>query len=108
MPMNSSVSQNSAVVPILLAIILGGLSGWAIGPDARFGGFEPLRLFELLGTVFLNLLKVLMEFKRQGLLIRTCKITKNVNTQTLSMTVTVARLAEKEAPAARQRPGSGF
>jgi len=60
MPMNSSVSHNSAVVPILLAIILGGLSGWAIGPDTRFGGFEPLRLFELLGTVFLNLLKMLI------------------------------------------------
>jgi len=38
----------------------GALLGWLIGPDARIGDFDPVRFFDFLGTLFINLLKMLI------------------------------------------------
>ncbi len=38
----------------------GALLGWLLGPDARIGPFDPVRFFDFLGTLFINLLKMLI------------------------------------------------
>ena len=39
---------------------LGALVGWVTGPAAHIGGLEIIRIFEFLGTLFVNLLKMLI------------------------------------------------
>ncbi len=41
-------------------MVAGALLGWLLGPDARLGPFDPVRFFEFLGTLFINLLKMLI------------------------------------------------
>jgi Na+/H+-dicarboxylate symporter len=53
-------SRPAPVAPILVAMVAGALLGWLIGPDARLGPFDPVRFFEFLGTLFINLLKMLI------------------------------------------------
>ena len=56
----SGESQPTPVLPILIAMLAGGLTGWLIGPDGRLGTVELLPFFDLLGTMFINLLKMII------------------------------------------------
>lgn len=56
----ASTSKPIPVAPILIAMALGALIGWLTGPDAHIGAFEPIRLFDFIGTLFINLLKMLI------------------------------------------------
>jgi proton glutamate symport protein len=48
------------VAPILIAMFAGALTGWWLGPDAALGSFKLLALFDTVGTMFINLLKMLI------------------------------------------------
>ncbi len=48
------------VTPILIAMALGALAGWLTGPEGHIGDFQILSLFDFLGTLFINLLKMLI------------------------------------------------
>lgn len=56
----ASPSRPIPVTPILIALIVGALVGWLAGPDAGFGNFKLVSLFEFLGTLFINMLKMLI------------------------------------------------
>jgi len=49
-----------AATPILVAMVMGALAGWLIGPEGRLGTVELLGFCSFLGTVFLNLLKMVV------------------------------------------------
>jgi Na+/H+-dicarboxylate symporter len=49
-----------AATPILIAMVLGAIAGALIGPGGRIGGVELLGFFEFLGTIFINLLKMVV------------------------------------------------
>ncbi len=51
-------SRGSNATPILVAMVLGALVGWFLGPAGTVGGFDLLPLFEFLGTIFINMLKM--------------------------------------------------
>jgi proton glutamate symport protein len=53
-------SKSTPVVPILVAMVAGGLTGWLLGADAAIGSFKLLPFFDLVGTLFVNLLKMLI------------------------------------------------
>jgi proton glutamate symport protein len=53
-------SRPIAATPILVAMVLGAVVGWLIGPTGKVGGVEVLGLFEFLGTLFINLLKMVV------------------------------------------------
>src|SRR5215207_11552037 len=53
-------SKPAPVVPILIAMVVGGFTGWLLGPDASVGSFKLLPLFDLIGSLFINLLKMLI------------------------------------------------
>jgi Na+/H+-dicarboxylate symporter len=53
-------SRPIAATPILVAMAIGAVVGWLIGPTGKVGGVEVLGLFEFLGTVFINLLKMVV------------------------------------------------
>src|ERR1700761_7805134 len=44
-----------SATPILLAMLIGALVGWLLGPEAKILGF-----FDFLGTAFINLLKMVV------------------------------------------------
>src|SRR3954469_21903645 len=48
------------VLPILVAMLAGAITGWWLGPDAAIGNFKLLALFDTVGTMFINLLKMLI------------------------------------------------
>jgi Na+/H+-dicarboxylate symporter len=52
------------VLPILIAMLAGGLVGWLIrrylGDDGAIGTFKLVPLFDLIGTMFINLLKMII------------------------------------------------
>jgi len=56
----SAESQPAPVLPILIAMLAGALTGYLLGPDASIGSFKLLTLFDLVGTLFINLLKMLI------------------------------------------------
>jgi proton glutamate symport protein len=57
----ATTDNNSApIYPILLAMVAGALVGWIVGPDGSVGSIKLLPLFDLLGTLFINLLKMLI------------------------------------------------
>jgi len=58
--MAASQSRPIAATPILVAMALGATVGWLIGPEGRIGGVEVLGFFEFLGTLFINLLKMVV------------------------------------------------
>jgi proton glutamate symport protein len=58
--MAASESRPIAATPILVAMALGAFVGWLIGPEGRVGGVEVLGFFEFLGTLFINLLKMVV------------------------------------------------
>lgn len=49
-----------AATPILVAMVCGALAGWLVGPAGKIGGVEVQGLFEFLGTIFINLLKMVV------------------------------------------------
>jgi proton glutamate symport protein len=53
-------SKPAPVIPILIAMFVGGFTGWLIGPDASVGTFKLLPLLDLIGGLFINLLKMLI------------------------------------------------
>ena len=53
-------ARPAPVAPILIAMVAGAVLGWLIGPDWKLGSFDPVRWFEFLGTLFVNLLKMLI------------------------------------------------
>jgi proton glutamate symport protein len=48
------------VLPILIAMVLGGFAGWLVYPDGMLGGLNLVPLFDTVGTLFINLLKMLI------------------------------------------------
>jgi len=53
-------SKPAPVIPILIAMAAGAFTGWLLGADAAIGSFKLLPLFDLLGSMFINLLKMLI------------------------------------------------
>jgi Na+/H+-dicarboxylate symporter len=53
-------SKPAPVLPILVAMLAGALTGWLLGPEGSIGTVKLLPLFDLLGTMFINLLKMLI------------------------------------------------
>jgi len=49
-----------AATPILAAMVAGALAGWLVGPEGRLAGVPLLGFFEFLGTIFINLLKMVV------------------------------------------------
>ncbi len=58
--MAAQASRPVAATPILVAMALGALAGWLIGPQGRIGNLEVLGFLEFLGTLFINLLKMVV------------------------------------------------
>ncbi len=48
------------VLPILIAMVVGALVGWSVGPDGTVGGVQLLPALDTIGTMFINLLKMLI------------------------------------------------
>ena len=46
--------------PILVAMAIGAIAGWIVGPEGKVAGVEVLGFFEFLGTLFINLLKMVV------------------------------------------------
>jgi len=53
-------SKPTPVVPILVAMLAGALTGWLLGPDGAFGAVKLLPTLDLVGTMFITLLKMLI------------------------------------------------
>jgi Na+/H+-dicarboxylate symporter len=53
-------SKPAPVIPILIAMVAGALTGWLLGADAAIGSVKLLPIFDLLGALFINLLKMLI------------------------------------------------
>ena len=53
-------SKPAPVIPILIAMVAGALTGWLLGADAAIGSVKLLPVFDLLGALFINLLKMLI------------------------------------------------
>jgi proton glutamate symport protein len=53
-------SRPAPIGPILIALVAGAFTGWLVGPNFQLGSFDPVRFFEFLGTLFVNLLKMLI------------------------------------------------
>ncbi|HEU4591406.1 MAG TPA: dicarboxylate/amino acid:cation symporter [Steroidobacteraceae bacterium] len=53
-------AKPTPVLPILIAMVIGAAVGWATGPDGALGGVQLLPVFDTIGTMFINLLKMLI------------------------------------------------
>jgi proton glutamate symport protein len=53
-------SKPAPVIPILIAMMAGAFTGWLIGADGAIGTVKLLPAFDLVGTMFINLLKMLI------------------------------------------------
>ena len=53
-------SKPTPVLPILIAMVAGGLVGWLVGPDGGIGPIKLVPVFDLVGTMFINLLKMII------------------------------------------------
>jgi Na+/H+-dicarboxylate symporter len=60
MGVTGTESKPAPVIPILIAMLVGGFTGWLLGPDASLGSVKLLPLFDLIGSLFINLLKMLI------------------------------------------------
>ena len=56
----SGESHSTPVLPILIAMVAGGFTGWLIGPDGAVGSFQVVPFFDLVGSMFINLLKMII------------------------------------------------
>jgi Na+/H+-dicarboxylate symporter len=52
--------RSPQVLPILAAMAAGALCGWLVGPSGQLLGVNALALFDFLGTLFINLLKMVV------------------------------------------------
>ena len=53
-------SKPAPVLPILISMVAGGFTGWLMREYGSSLGFDPLPLFDLVGTMFINLLKMII------------------------------------------------
>jgi proton glutamate symport protein len=53
-------SKPVPVFPILIAMVVGAAFGFALGPDGAFGTVKLLPVLDTIGTMFINLLKMLI------------------------------------------------
>jgi proton glutamate symport protein len=53
-------TKSIPVLPILIAMVLGGLTGYLVGPNATIGAYTWASVFDTVGTIFVNLLKMLI------------------------------------------------
>src|SRR5215207_3514351 len=53
-------SKPAPVIPILIAMVAGALAGWLIGADGAIGTVKLLPVLDLVGTMFINLLKMII------------------------------------------------
>jgi proton glutamate symport protein len=53
-------SRPISATPILVAMVIGALVGWLVGPEGTVGGVQVLGFFDFLGTLFINLLKMVV------------------------------------------------
>jgi proton glutamate symport protein len=53
-------TRRLSATPILAAMLAGALIGWLLGPSGRVVGIDLLPLFDFLGTIFLNMLKMVV------------------------------------------------
>ena len=53
-------SRGINAMPILAAMAAGAVVGWLLGPTGRLGSLDLLPLFEFLGTLFINMLKMVV------------------------------------------------
>src|ERR1700722_11707170 len=58
--MAAAQSRPVAATPILVAMLVGAVAGALIGPGGRIGGVEVLGFCDFLGTLFINLLKMVV------------------------------------------------
>src|ERR1700761_3108335 len=57
---SSSQARGPSATPILAAMAAGAIVGWLLGPTGRLGGADLLPLFDFLGTIFINMLKMVV------------------------------------------------
>src|ERR1041384_859020 len=64
MSAGSEAGKAAPVLPILIAMAAGAFVGWLIrtylGEDGAIGTFKLVALFDLLGSMFINLLKMII------------------------------------------------
>lgn len=53
-------SKTAPVLPILIAMFAGGITGWLLRTYGGNLGFDPVPFFDLVGTMFINLLKMII------------------------------------------------
>ena len=53
-------SKPAPVLPILIAMVAGALAGWLVGPEGAIGTVKLVPIFDLIGALFINLLKMLI------------------------------------------------
>ncbi len=56
----ASGARGPTAGPILAAMAAGAIVGWLLGPTGRLGGLDFLPLFDFLGTIFINMLKMVV------------------------------------------------
>jgi proton glutamate symport protein len=55
-----ATGKSAPVLPILIAMLAGAITGWLLGADATVGSVKIIPLFDLVGTMFINLLKMII------------------------------------------------
>jgi Na+/H+-dicarboxylate symporter len=55
-----ATGKSAPVLPILIAMLAGAVTGWLLGADAAIGSVKIIPLFDLVGTMFVNLLKMII------------------------------------------------
>jgi Na+/H+-dicarboxylate symporter len=55
-----ATGKSAPVLPILIAMVAGGITGWLLGEDAAIGSVKIIPFFDLVGTMFINLLKMII------------------------------------------------
>jgi proton glutamate symport protein len=53
-------ARGVTATPILVAMAAGAVIGWLIGPTGKIAGLNVLPLFDFLGTIFINMLKMVV------------------------------------------------
>jgi Na+/H+-dicarboxylate symporter len=57
---SSAHARGPTATPILAAMVAGALIGWLLGPAGSIAGLDLLPLFDFLGTLFINMLKMVV------------------------------------------------
>jgi Na+/H+-dicarboxylate symporter len=55
-----ATGKSAPVLPILIAMVAGAITGWLLGADAAIGSVKIIPFFDLVGTMFINLLKMII------------------------------------------------